>query len=62
MVNNAGISVEAHDPQPLHTMPDDTWDLTMKVNARSVFLGTTFATAQMLSRNRFILMAIGDGS
>jgi NAD(P)-dependent dehydrogenase (short-subunit alcohol dehydrogenase family) len=50
MVNNAGISIEAHDPQPLHTTPDDTWDITMRVNARSVFLGTKFAIAQMLKQ------------
>ncbi|KUL87558.1 hypothetical protein ZTR_04560 [Talaromyces verruculosus] len=50
MVNNAGISIEAHDPQPLHTTPDDTWDITMRVNARSVFLGTKFAIAQMLEQ------------
>lgn len=50
MVNNAGISIEAHDPQPIHTTTDDTWDLTMQVNARSVFLGTKFAIAQMLKQ------------
>lgn len=50
MVNNAGISIEAHDPRPLHTTPDDTWDTTMRVNARSVFLGTKFAIAQMLKQ------------
>ncbi|EED17037.1 short-chain dehydrogenase, putative [Talaromyces stipitatus ATCC 10500] len=50
LVNNAGISVEADDPRPLHTTPNETWDLTMRVNARSVFLGAKFAVTQMLKQ------------
>ncbi|PYI00269.1 NAD(P)-binding protein, partial [Aspergillus sclerotiicarbonarius CBS 121057] len=50
LVNNAGISVEARDPLPLHLTSDETWDLTMRVNSRSIFLGTKFAIRQMLEQ------------
>ncbi|PYH88712.1 putative short-chain dehydrogenase [Aspergillus ellipticus CBS 707.79] len=51
LVNNAGISVEARDPLPLDLTPEESWDLTMKINARSVFLGTKFAITQMLAQD-----------
>jgi NAD(P)-dependent dehydrogenase (short-subunit alcohol dehydrogenase family) len=50
MVNNAGIAVEARDPQPIHTTTEETWDLTMRVNAKSVFLGCKYAVTQMLAQ------------
>lgn len=50
MVNNAGISVESRNPLPIHLTPDSTWDMTMRVNARSVFLGSKFAATQMLKQ------------
>jgi NAD(P)-dependent dehydrogenase (short-subunit alcohol dehydrogenase family) len=50
MVNNAGIAVEARDPQPIHTTTEETWDLTMRVNAKSVFLGCKYAITQMLAQ------------
>ena len=31
-------------------MSEETWDFTMKINARSVFLGTKYAIAQFLSQ------------
>jgi NAD(P)-dependent dehydrogenase (short-subunit alcohol dehydrogenase family) len=50
MVNNAGIAIEARDPQPIHTTTEETWDLTMRVNAKSVFLGCKYAITQMLAQ------------
>lgn len=49
-MNNAGISIEAHDPHPIHLTPESTWDTTQAVNAKSVFLGCKYATAQMLKQ------------
>ncbi|KAJ9252697.1 hypothetical protein DTO021C3_4415 [Paecilomyces variotii] len=51
IVNNAGISVEARDPQPIHTTTEEVWDLTMQVNAKSVFLGCKYAISQMLKQD-----------
>ncbi|PYI27832.1 putative short-chain dehydrogenase [Aspergillus indologenus CBS 114.80] len=48
LVNNAGICDEILDARPLHLTPDETWDRTMRVNARSVFLGSKAAVRQML--------------
>lgn len=50
MVNNAGVSLEAKDPQPIHLTSESTWDITLAVNAKSVFLGCKYATAQMLKQ------------
>src|ERR1700761_6491420 len=50
MVNNAGIAIEALDPQPIHTTSEKTWDTTMRVNAKSVFLGCKYAITQMLAQ------------
>ncbi|GAB7341382.1 hypothetical protein MBLNU457_7638t1 [Dothideomycetes sp. NU457] len=47
-VNNAGIFLEADNPQPIWTMPDDAWEETMRINARGVFLGCKHASAQMM--------------
>ncbi|KAL4748255.1 hypothetical protein BDW72DRAFT_156679 [Aspergillus terricola var. indicus] len=48
LVNNAGISLEARKPAVLHLTDEETWDTTMRVNAKSVFLGCKYALAQML--------------
>ncbi|KAL4954122.1 hypothetical protein BDW69DRAFT_205400 [Aspergillus filifer] len=48
LVNNAGISIEARTPAVLHLTDEETWDTTMRVNAKSVFLGCKYALAQML--------------
>ncbi|KAF2099208.1 putative short-chain dehydrogenase [Rhizodiscina lignyota] len=50
MVNNAGIALEARNPQPVHTTSEETWDLTMSINAKSVFLGCKYAITQMLAQ------------
>ncbi|KAJ5040186.1 hypothetical protein NUH16_009988 [Penicillium rubens] len=40
LVNNAGISIEAQTPAVLHLTDEATWDTTIRVNAKSVFLGS----------------------
>ncbi|KAJ5110580.1 NAD(P)-binding protein [Penicillium argentinense] len=50
IVNNAGISIEACSPAVLHLTSEDTWDTTMRVNAKSVFLGCKYALTQMLAQ------------
>ncbi|KAI0160573.1 NAD(P)-binding protein [Xylariaceae sp. FL1272] len=51
LVNNAGISIEAgRAPLLCHETPEDTFDLTMAVNTKSVFLGCKYALAQMLKQ------------
>ena len=52
MVNNAGISIEgAHGTKPVHETDDETFDVTMRVNSRSVFLGCKYAGKQMIQQN-----------
>ncbi|KAF9893500.1 hypothetical protein FE257_010812 [Aspergillus nanangensis] len=50
LVNNAGISIEAKTPAVLHLTDETTWDTTMRVNVKSVFLGCKYALAQMLAQ------------
>ena len=50
MVNNAGIAVEGTKPGPIWECSVETWDLTNKINIFGVFLGTKYATAQMLKQ------------
>lgn len=50
LVNNAGISIEARSPAVLHLTDEATWDTTMRVNVKSVFLGCKYALAQMLQQ------------
>ncbi|KAJ0375605.1 hypothetical protein COL26b_006111 [Colletotrichum chrysophilum] len=51
LVNNAGISLEAgRPPLGIHETPLETWNVTMSVNATSVFLGCKYAIAQMLTQ------------
>lgn len=51
IVNNAGVSLESRFPNPIHTTSEQVWDETMRVNARSVFLGCKYALAQMLKQD-----------
>jgi NAD(P)-dependent dehydrogenase (short-subunit alcohol dehydrogenase family) len=52
MVNNAGICVEAQRPSArIHETSEADWDLTMAVNAKSVFLGCKYAIAQMMKQD-----------
>ncbi|KAE8390303.1 hypothetical protein BDV23DRAFT_155495 [Aspergillus alliaceus] len=50
LVNNAGISIEARSPAVLHLTDEATWDTTMRVNTKSVFLGCKYAITQMLKQ------------
>lgn len=43
MVNNAGTSPP---PAPIYDASEESWDKAMHTNARSVFLGTKYATTQ----------------
>ena len=47
MVNNAGIG-GTENQGPVQEMAEETYDLVMKVNSRSVFLGCKHAVAQFL--------------
>jgi NAD(P)-dependent dehydrogenase (short-subunit alcohol dehydrogenase family) len=42
--------VESKTPNPIHLLDASDWDLTMRVNARSVFLGCKYAITQMLAQ------------
>ena len=48
MVNNAGISLESFGSFPVHETTEEVWDTTMRVNTKSVFLGSKYAISQML--------------
>lgn len=37
-------------PAGIHETSETTWDLTMAINLKSVFLGSKFAIAQMLQQ------------
>ena len=50
MVNNAGISLEARTPAPVHAAADEVWHKTLAANATSVFYGCKHATAQMIAQ------------
>ena len=51
LVNNAGVGLEAlRPPASCHTTDEDLWDMTMKINTKSVFLGCKYALAQMLKQ------------
>lgn len=51
MVNNAGITLEAQSPGPIHETADSTFDTTMSVNSRGVFLGCKYAAQQMITQD-----------
>ena len=56
MVNNAGIGLEARSSPamlPIHETPDSTFDATMSVNSRGVFLGCKYAAQQMITQNTY---------
>lgn len=50
-MNNAGVALEARTPALCHLTDESTWDTTMRVNAKSVFLGCKYALAQMLQQD-----------
>lgn len=51
LVNNAGISWESQHPSMrIHETPEESWDKTMAVNGKSVWLGCKYVIAQMLKQ------------
>jgi len=52
MVNNAGVSLEGqwHGEKPVWEYDDAAFEETMQVNARGVFLGTKYASGQMVGQ------------
>jgi NAD(P)-dependent dehydrogenase (short-subunit alcohol dehydrogenase family) len=52
MVNNAGIAVEAgeHGNKPVWEVEESAFEKTLSVNVKGVFLGTKFASKQMVSQ------------
>ncbi|KAF2104927.1 putative short chain type dehydrogenase [Rhizodiscina lignyota] len=50
MVNNAGVAPEAQNPQPVWSLSESAWDQSMSVNAKGVFFGCKYASAQMMSQ------------
>ena len=53
MVNNAGIGLEARSFVPIHETSDSTFDTTMSVNSRGVFLGCKYAARQMITQDPY---------
>ncbi|KAF2160315.1 hypothetical protein M409DRAFT_60017 [Zasmidium cellare ATCC 36951] len=52
MVNNAGVSLEAHAGfKPVWEIDQDIWQGTQDVNSTGVFLGIKYAVQQMLKQN-----------
>lgn len=51
LVNNAGVSLEAKTPGPIHTATEAKWDTVMAVNTKSVFLGSKYALRQMIKQD-----------
>lgn len=55
-MNNAGAGLESRRPAVCHLTDEDVWDTTMRINAKSRFLGCKYATAHAMSRYRLTLM------
>lgn len=51
MVNNAGIAIETRKNLPIHETAESTFDTTMSVNSRGVFLGCKYAAQQMIAQD-----------
>jgi len=52
MVNNAGIAPETQPgtPKKTHETDPDTFDRTLRINTKGVFLGCKYGIAQMLEQ------------
>ncbi|KAJ9191297.1 putative short chain type dehydrogenase [Paecilomyces variotii] len=50
-VNNAGIAPEGQHPAPIWDTDESTWDQVLSVNSRGVFLGTKYASRQMIEQD-----------
>jgi NAD(P)-dependent dehydrogenase (short-subunit alcohol dehydrogenase family) len=50
MVNNAGVALEADNAMGIWEHDENVWDKTMAVNAKGVYLGCKYASAQMMKQ------------
>ena len=51
LVNNAGVALEPRrNMARCHETDEEVWDTTMKINAKSNFLGCKYAITQMLAQ------------
>lgn len=57
LVNNAGIG---HKPQPLDTLPEETFDRVLAVNAKSVFLAAREIVPRMKARKKGAILNIAS--
>jgi 3-oxoacyl-[acyl-carrier protein] reductase len=57
LVNNAGIG---HKPQPLDTLPEETFDRILAVNAKSVFLTAHEIVPRMKAAKRGVIVNIAS--
>jgi 3-oxoacyl-[acyl-carrier protein] reductase len=57
LVNNAGIG---HKPQPLDTLPEETFDRILAVNAKSVFLTAREIVPRMKAARRGVIVNIAS--
>ena len=68
MVNNAGIAIDVDEiaAKPggsrIHETATATFDLTMNINVRGVFLGCKYATAQFLKQDPLLINSRGDST
>jgi NAD(P)-dependent dehydrogenase (short-subunit alcohol dehydrogenase family) len=68
MVNNAGIAPEVNDiaAQPgglrVHETLTETFDRTMNINVRGVFLGCKYAVVQFLAQEPLSVNSRGDAT
>ncbi|KAF9892688.1 hypothetical protein FE257_001090 [Aspergillus nanangensis] len=51
VVNNAGVALEAKRPAKIHLTEEKVWDTTLRVNARSVFLGSSYCASKAAVSN-----------
>lgn len=50
LVGNAGICIEASNPQPIDQVDEDEFDAHMRINARGIFLGSKYSVQQFLKQ------------
>jgi NAD(P)-dependent dehydrogenase (short-subunit alcohol dehydrogenase family) len=50
VVGNAGICIEASNPQPIDQVDEDDFDAHMRINARGIFLGSKYSVQQFLKQ------------
>jgi len=51
MVNNAGVAVMREGLKLCHEESEETWDKTMLINSKGVFLGCRAAIKQMMKQD-----------